>query len=411
MDDSSSKSIDGMGRRDLCRLGAAGTFALTGVGSGVGTGAVVGSVESGTNGQVVFIYDDSWREDWTDTFPVHQEEGVPACCAAVPDHIDTSWGLLPEHLREMEDEGWEIMSHSTSHVAVGNLYLTEPAEPEDERLALDGSFLGDYTDDEIVVSDGDRTVENAVAGGGEDEDGIYLELAEPVGESFEAETAFARFDDDRIHEEVVGSKETLEELGVEVDAFVAPFGRSEGLAGDLVRDHYGAFPNGDDSALNALEDIDPYELGRSSIDGESASELDIEAYYNDVADSDALGIVVGHSQFDETTPERVRFAIQAAKDRDLEIVTLREALIDLDVWEGETGGADSEGEAGDDEDGPGPEDERDDETSAETDDAFGATVRENRTPLLAGTGALAALGLAGTAAYRRLTRSDDDGRL
>lgn len=396
-----------IGRREACRLGATGALAMAGLGTGTGT--VVGSAGTTTDGRVVFIYDDSWREDWTDTFPVHQDEGVPACCAAVVDYVDTSWGLLPEHLREMEAEGWEIMSHTASHVAVGNLYLTEPAEPADERLFLDGSFLGHYDGDEIVISDGDRTVENVIAGGDRDESGIYLDLAEPVGESFDAGTAFARFADDRIREEVVGSKETLEAMGVDVDAFVSPFGRSDGLVDDLVQDHYAAFANRGGNGLNAIEGLDSYELGRSSIDGQSVSEADIESFYDEVSASDSLGIAVGHSQFDETTPERVRFAIREAKARDLEIVTLREALTDLEVWP--TNGDESDGGPADD--GNGTETtaeaaESDENESRASGDHIASTVRDNRTPILAGTGVAAAAGLAGTALYRRLEREDDD---
>lgn len=394
-----------IGRREACRLGATSALAMAGLGTGTGT--VVGTTRTTTNGQVVFIYDDSWREDWTDTFPVHQDEGVPACCAAVVDYVDTSWGLLPEHLREMEAEGWEIMSHTASHVAVGNLYLTEPAEPADERLFLDGSFLGHYDGDEIVISDGDRTVENVIAGGDRNESGIYLDLAEPVGESFDAGTTFARFADGRVREEVVGSKEALEDMGVTIDSFVSPFGRSEGLVDDLVQDHYAAFANRGGNGLNALEGLDSYELGRSSIDGQSVSEAEIERFYDDVAVSDSLGIAVGHSQFDETTPERVRFAIREAKARDLEIVTLREALSDLDVWP-----VDDESDGGSADDGNGTETETTAESAGEgsrvTADRIASTVRDNRTPILAGTSAAAAAGLAGTALYRRLERKDDD---
>ncbi|WP_440771054.1 polysaccharide deacetylase family protein [Natronorubrum sp. DTA28] len=398
-----------IGRREACRLGAASALAMTGLGAGTGT--VVGSPEASTDGRIVFIYDDSWREDWTDTFPVHRDEGVPACCAAVVDYVDTSWGLLPEHLREMEAEGWEIMSHTASHVAVGNLYLTEPAEPDDDRLSLDGSFLGDHDGDEIVISDGDRTVENVIAGGDRDDTGISLDLAEPVGEAFDAGTAFARFADDRIREEVVGSKEALEEMGVTVDGFVSPFGRSDGLVDDLVQDHYAAFANRGGNGLNAIEGLDSHALGRSSIDGQSVSEAEIERFYDDVAAGDYLGIVVGHSQFDETTPERVRFAIREANARNLEIVTLREALKDLDAWpaagDESTEGAVDEGN-GTETETTADAAESDGNGSRASGDRIASTVRDNRTPILAGTGAAAAAGLAGTALYRRLEREDDD---
>lgn len=391
-------------RRGLFGLAAGGLLALT------GTGAASAADEE-TTGQLVFIYDDSWREDWDQTFPVHQEEDAPACCAAVTEYVDTGWGLLPEHLREMEDEGWEIMSHTAGHDIVGNLSLTEPAEPEDDRLAVDGSFLTDHDGEPIVIGTDEGTVENVIAGGGRDDDGFFLELEEPVGEAFAAEETFVRFTDERIREEVVGSKEELEGMGVDVDYFVSPFGRSEGLVEELVAEHYAGFANREGDGLNGLANLDPYDLGRTSIDGRSSSRSDIEAFYDQVAAGNYLGIVVGHSQFEETTAERVRFAIQAARERDLEIVTLREALSAHGVGPDEVLGVDDE-ESTEDANG---EDETvsessgggDDESEASAEeDGVGSTVRENGPSIAVGTGLLATIGLAGRAVYRRLSGSD-----
>ena len=47
-----------------------------------------------TNGRVVFIYDDSPEEDYTQTFPVHRDEGVPGCIAAVSTASATRRGFL-----------------------------------------------------------------------------------------------------------------------------------------------------------------------------------------------------------------------------------------------------------------------------------------------------------------------------
>lgn len=390
-------------RRGLFRLGAAGLLAMV----GAGTSAADDGSDEGANGRLVFIYDDSWREDWDQTFPVHQEENVPACCAAVTEYVDTGWGLLPEHLREMEAEGWEIMSHTAEHDVVGNLYLTAPTESDDERLSVDGSFLGDHEGEPIVVGDEDGTIENVVASGGEDDGGFYLELEEPIGESFAAEETFVRFTDERIREEVVGSKEELERMGVDVDYFVSPFGRSEGLVEELVEEHYAGFANREGDGLNEIADIDPYDLGRTSIDGQSSTESEIGAFYDQVAAGDYLGIVVGHSQFDETTEERVRFAIREAKERNLEIVTLREALSDLDVGPDEMLGTeedDDESVEGDsDENGPSDDEAPTNESASDSsDNGVGSSVRENGPAIAAGTGLLATAAVAGRAAYQRL---------
>ncbi|GAB7019288.1 hypothetical protein JCM18750_21490 [Halostagnicola bangensis] len=401
--------MTGVSRRDFCRVGSAGTLTLAG--ASLGIGPIVGSsrAQRDHNGRVVFIYDDSWREDWTDTFPVHQDEDVPACCAAVTDYVDTGWGLLPEHLHEMEAEGWEIISHTASHGAVGNLFLTEPTEPDDHRVYLNGDFLEDRDGSEIVISDDNRTVENVIAGGGNNDIGTYIDLEEPVGDSFEPDESFTRFSDEIVREEVVGSKEELEEMGLEIDHFVSPFGRSEGLVDELVQEHYAGFANRGGDGLNPIDGLDPHELGRTSIDGNVQDREGIEAFYDEVVAGDYLGIVVGHSQFDKTTPERVRFAIQEAKARNLEIVTLREALSDLEGGSGTGSGAANGGNSEDGGDGgteSGSDEAGADESAANESPTVGdrvaSTVQDNQTSILAGTGILAAVGAAGAAIYRRL---------
>ncbi|MFU8869418.1 MAG: polysaccharide deacetylase, partial [Natronococcus sp.] len=180
--------------------------------------------------------------------------------------------------------------------------------------SVDGSFLADHEGEPIVVGDEDGTVENAIAGGGQD-DGFYLD-----------------------------------------------------------------------------------------IDGRSSSKSEIEAFYDQVAAGNYLGIVVGHSQFDETTEERVRFAIREAKARDLEIVTLREALSEHGVGPDEMLGTEEDDEGDDDPEVENGDDEvpTNESVSDSSDDDAGSTVRENGPAIAAGTGLLATVVVAGRAAYRRL---------
>jgi hypothetical protein len=49
------------------------------------------------------------------------------------------------------------------------------------------------------------------------------------------------------------------------------------------------------------------------------------------ADEDVLSIVGAHSQFETTTEERLRYTIEAALENDLAIVTIDEALDELDL--------------------------------------------------------------------------------
>jgi peptidoglycan/xylan/chitin deacetylase (PgdA/CDA1 family) len=90
-------------------------------------------------GAIVFTYDDGPMEDYEQAFPVHQEFEAPASTGIVTewvgrdDYMGTDW-MDVEYIRELQDDGWEIMSHTTAHTALGEIALTEDIAPEDTRI-------------------------------------------------------------------------------------------------------------------------------------------------------------------------------------------------------------------------------------------------------------------------------------
>ncbi|EFW90935.1 polysaccharide deacetylase [Haladaptatus paucihalophilus DX253] len=285
-----------------------------------------------TDGRVVFIYDDSPEEDYTRIFPVHQDEGVPGCVAAVADRIGHSSWLSPEQLREMEREGWEMMSHSVRHRALGEIAVTRDVEPGETKLYVESNFHKRVPGDEIVVDDGRRTETFTVADGGEDSTGEYLVAEEPLRTPFRAKDGVTeRYTDDLLRRSLKNSKETLEGFGVNVSSLVLPFGRTRGRVQELVPDYYDVLANEHHGGFNARASLDRYHLGRAVFRDGSMTEAEIGAFLDRVRNEDALGIFVGHSQDGHLAPSRVRATIRLAKRRNLEIVTLRDALEKFDA--------------------------------------------------------------------------------
>lgn len=284
-------------------------------------------------GKLVFVYDDSPVEDYTKTFPVHQEADAPACIAAVSGAIGTEGALSADTLREIESAGWEIMSHTVEHRALGTLPVTADVEPGDTRVYAGSNRHGAHPGDRVRVFDGDAHAVSTVAGQGSDETGEYVALEGSVGTAFDADTAKIRYTDGRIRESLRRSRRQLEGYGTTVSNLVLPYGINGERARELVPTYYDAVANAkwDGDGLNETGSLNPYRLHRVYFRPGQMTLEELEAYLDAVAERDVLGLLGGHSAYEQFTAERVRTAIRMARERDVEILTLREALADLGV--------------------------------------------------------------------------------
>jgi peptidoglycan/xylan/chitin deacetylase (PgdA/CDA1 family) len=64
---------------------------------------------------VSFVLDDGTLEDYTKIFPLFNTKGVPGVSAVISSRIGTPNYMPHEQIKEMEDRGWEIASHSVNH--------------------------------------------------------------------------------------------------------------------------------------------------------------------------------------------------------------------------------------------------------------------------------------------------------
>ena len=87
-------------------------------------------------GLITFVFDDGNTTDYTDMKPIFDKYKVPACCAVVTNEVGIN--LTLNQLKEMENDGWEIMSHSKSHPILSELSEEEIIEEvRDSRIALE----------------------------------------------------------------------------------------------------------------------------------------------------------------------------------------------------------------------------------------------------------------------------------
>lgn len=354
-------------------LQGAGAAAFVGLTVSTGSAAADQDTENGenedqTDSMLVLVYDDSPREDYTKTFPVHQEHDVPGCAAVCPGLMGTDSAYMhPGHLEEMYEAGWEVMSHTMEHRSLGEIPVRSDIQRGDTEIHMQRALHGGYPGDPVRIFNGNQEVSATVAGREIDGDREYLVLEEPIDESFDAGDEYETwvgYPEEFIRDILEESKQQIEEWGFgPVNAYVHTYNRYDGTVSELVPEYYDAVPNRHGNGLNPTFDPDPMALGRNNFEDDNMSDSELEDFLDVVANEPDFGILYGHSNLDAFTAERIDQTIELAKERDIEIVTLHDALTRLDAYDDGSPDDDDESGDGDDHDDvgePGPTDDGDD---------------------------------------------------
>lgn len=288
-------------------------------------------VPSIDGGAVVFVYDDGPIDDYEEAFPVHQEFDAPATTGIVSEWVgredfqDTDW-MAVEHLEELAAAGWELSSHTTAHTALGSFELVADAGPDDTRIYPEARNHGFHHGYEIEVTDGDASVRRTVVDSDTDETGGYLEFDEPLGESFEAGETVERYPEDVMHEFLGESKRDLEALGFEIETLLAPYDVVDDWTIEIAREYYDGIANVHPGSMhNDPDGFDPFDTHRDYFIEFTTPEA-VTADLDRVAEEEALGVVGAHTFTEEVTADRIRQTLEWIDERDLEVVTFREAI-------------------------------------------------------------------------------------
>ncbi|WP_245998482.1 polysaccharide deacetylase family protein [Halalkalicoccus subterraneus] len=317
-------------RRSFLRAIGAGAAAIGVSGALSGTGAAQDEeTDDEPAGYLSIIYDDGPAEDY-DMYRIHREYDAPGCTAACSGLVDSdeSW-LTTEQLEEMSDFGWEVMSHTVDHRPLGKVSIEADVEADDDRIYAQTNNQGRFEGDPIVVLDGESKAKATVVGNGEDDTGLYIELEEPIGQRFDATEAFVRYTDEFIEEILANSRAQLEEIVGEgwITGFIYPYERNDGFVSEAISNHYDAAPRRDKAGgLNPESSIDPHALSREYMETDRMDEDEIERFLDTVANEPDYGILAGHSQYDTLPPERLEFVLEQAQQRDIQVVTVQDAL-------------------------------------------------------------------------------------
>lgn len=286
------------------------------------------SLDPPENGAIVFVYDDGPIEDYTQAFPVHQEFNAPATTGIVSEYVGRSDDWMDvEHLEELAAAGWEICSHTTRHLPLAAFELTEDAEPENTAIHAEEHRHGHPVGLTVEITDGNRSVLRDVAGLGGDSGGTRPVLLEqPVGDLFAAGETVIRYPEEQMHEALGESRRELEQFGFEINTLLAPYDAFDEWSMQFVPEYYDGVSNArHGSRINDPDGFDPYATRRHYFIEFTTREV-VQQDLDEIADRGALGVMGAHTVKEEVTEGRIRETLEWVDERDIEVMTLREAI-------------------------------------------------------------------------------------
>ncbi|MCL7417030.1 MAG: polysaccharide deacetylase family protein [Halalkalicoccus sp.] len=282
-------------------------------------------------GAVVFVYDDGPMEDYTQAFPAHQAFDAPATVGVVSEWVGRpdyqSNGCLDvEHLEELVDAGWEVASHTSEHTTLGTFPLLEDAYPGDERVYPEEIRHGYHRGKTIEFVSDERLFERTVADYGSDDTGRYIALDEPIDRRCLAGETTIRYPEGQMRASLADSKRALEGMGFSIDTLLAPYDNFGDYAREFASEYYSGVANArHGSRVNDPEGFDPYRTRRDYFI-EFTDRESVKRDLDEIAERGALGVLGAHTFKEEVTEERIRETLSWVHEREITVLTLREAI-------------------------------------------------------------------------------------
>lgn len=279
---------------------------------------------------LALVFDDGFASDFEELRPVFREIDAPATFAIVPGWLGEDNRLTVDQLRTLADEGHEVLAHGTRHRFMGTHRVTVAVDAGERAVVVDdhvfpGDDHGVYPGDTYEVTDGDRRETATLAGKRDSEDGPVLVFEEPLDGEYAAGEAVCRLTQEVLEDEILGVREDFRELGFDPTGWVFPYDAADARAYCLAADAYGTIANASIGSLPNPPGTPPTNWRRYYLQTSHLTRPEIASYLETLSAQGGVGVLAGHSDWPSVTPERVRFVIAAARERGIDVTTLRAA--------------------------------------------------------------------------------------
>lgn len=293
---------------------------------------------------LVMTYDDNPVTDYTKMFPVHQAHNVPGEIATISGFLK---GEVPaahpqpsmsiEQLMEMQDFGFEISTHSYSHLNLGGRSL--------QRNTMKGSnkwHVGDHSSwnrrypYEAMVYHrlGDENFELVKIIGEEydaAEDRVAYISEKPAKFNHnELTSSIFSLSENELYREIVKSNQELNNLGFNSSSIAYPYNSNHWHTRKIVAEHLSSGRAGNPEKIGVDMDgtnsfLPTYQL-KSYAEITSWSETEINTLLQEIKDNNSLGMVFEHTWRSGFSPSGLDYIFNKCKQLGIKVTTRKEAL-------------------------------------------------------------------------------------
>ncbi|BBM65852.1 hypothetical protein VA249_24980 [Vibrio alfacsensis] len=285
---------------------------------------------------IVLSYDDTPIQDYDKLLPLHKKFGIPGEVAIWLNKIEDFSGqpdqLTIQQLLELQDNGFELVSHTTYHTSLGEATLIKKANKGDDKIRtnIDSTFQhASYLSGQYELK-GDTIQYIKIKKIGSDEQGTYIQLSKPLLFDFPAYSKLT-ISKRILEEEVELSNEYLENFGISIEHISYPFGLVDQstvnfLKGSLKTGRL-AIPsrNWEKTDFVYERHIDD-EFRINSLDFSHADDAFLENLLSSTEEKDAFIMLFTHSWDEKYTEDKLRTVVELANKYGWKFSTRTEAL-------------------------------------------------------------------------------------
>ena len=278
---------------------------------------------------VIIMYDDGNIQDYTEAFPVHQKYDVPGVVAVNPGYIGYKNKLDLGHLLIMKNHGWEVANHGYYHAALIYNSVTVEPEIEADHLYVNNPYLVEKKYNYILFNSEKNIREKIkIKDFDYNESGQrYLKLTDSLKNNYPLERTYIMPDKEAMNNEVVESKNVLENWGLNIDTFVYPYNGNIEPAVEIVKENYNIARGGrrigqpfPDAFINE-EPFTQYSLKGVGFENNILPEESMTTLLETIVDKKALLVMYAHTNQEHFSVERLERIIEKAKEMDIDIIT------------------------------------------------------------------------------------------
>lgn len=271
---------------------------------------------------VIISYDDGNSTDYTVAYPLHKEAGVVAEVCVITGRIDSSGYLTKKQLQELQEAGWEIVSHSRNHNPLCDSFLIRPALAGDKAIYVEHAYRFQKNAD-CILGRGDKAERVRVSYSS----GNCLHMEEELSLKHGKYESF-RISEALLQEEVSGSKNDLLGLGLKVRNFTYPYNAFSEWSVKCIEKHYetaraerlipilGGWLN-----KCIRSGLNRHFLHSFSFEDNMITERDIVNIFDKIRNKGVVCIFYAHSSSKSFNIDLLKFIFKKAKERNITFAT------------------------------------------------------------------------------------------